>query len=279
MTHVFIAGLLGFFAALIVNRLADYLPLRRYNELARRSPFSSAASLPPVPPLLPRETLWQWFGLTRLLSGKADKRTTRYVAVEIALSLSFALIAYVYGLFLPVSFFYIYAALFVLIAVIDVEHRWVLPSTLIALVLCSILELLLFGWRSAPYEMVRGALNGFALGAVLWLLGISYGRLKKAVRGKPVGRTIFGLGDVWLLSACGALIGGEYILFAMLIMMLSGGIAAIGAVVWQLIGRGKRSRRRNALAIPYAPHILIGTAVWLYAPAAATALLRGLVLS
>lgn len=73
------------------------------------------------------------------------------------------------------------------------------------------------------------------------------------------------------------LIGGEYILFATLLMMASGGIAALSAVLWKLIGKGKRNPRRKALAIPYAPHILIGTAVWLYAPAAATAFLRALV--
>ncbi len=278
MTHVLIAALLGFLAAALINRLADHLPARRYDALARRSPFSSAQSLPPVPPLFPREALWRWFGVTSLLRGEARRRTMRYFAVEVALSVGFALIAHVYGLFLPVSFFYIYAALFVLIAVIDIEHRWVLPSTLIALVACGILEWLLFGWRNFPQEMLRGALNGFAIGLCLWALGAGYGRLKKALKGKTVGRTIFGGGDVWLMGACGALIGGEYILFATLLMMLSGGVAALSAVLWKLIGGGKRSRRRNALAIPYAPHILIGTSVWLYAPAAAAAFLRALVL-
>ncbi|MCS6870354.1 MAG: prepilin peptidase [Anaerolineae bacterium] len=276
MTHVFIAALLGFLMALIVNRLADYLPARRYCELARRNPFSTVQSSLPTPSLLPHTPLQHWFGVTSLLSGGISRRAVRYFTVEIVLSLSFALIAYFYGLSLPVGFFYVYAALFTLIAVIDVEHRWVLPSTLIALAICGVLEWLLFGWRHALQEMPRGALHGFALGLCLWLLGTGYARLKKAVRGKAIGRTIFGSGDIWLLSACGMLIGGEYILFALLITMLSGGIAAIGVVIWSLFKRDKR--RRNPLAIPYAPHILIGTAVWLYAPAAATAVLRSLVL-
>jgi len=275
--HVLIAALLGFLAAFVVNRLADHLPARRYDQLARRNPFSSAHSLPPVPPLVPRAPLSRWFGITSVASGAVSGRTMRYLAIEVALSATFALLAYVYGLYLPVSFFYIYAALFALIAVVDIEHRWVLPSTLIALTVCAVLEWLLFGWRNVPYEMLRGALNGFALGACLWLLGLAYGKLKKTVRGKAVGRTIFGLGDVWLLSVCGVLIGGEYILFALLFAMLSGGIAACVAVLQRLLNR-RRSRRRGALAIPYAPHILIGTAVWLYAPAAASLLLRSLVL-
>ncbi|RMF51396.1 MAG: hypothetical protein D6749_07915 [Chloroflexota bacterium] len=275
--HVLIAALLGFLAALMVNRLADYLPARRYDQLARRSPFVSAQSLPLVPPLVPRAPLWQCFGFTRALAGKADKRAWRYLAVELALSAAFGLIAYTYGLYLPVSFFYIYAALFALIAVIDIEHRWILPSTLMALIACSALEWLLFGWRNVPQEMLRGALNGCLIGACLWLLGFAYGKLKKSLRGKAVGRTIFGLGDIWLLSACGVLIGGEYILFATLMMMLSGGVAALGAMLWRLARRGQRRRRRGALAIPYAPHILLGTAIWLYAPAAASSLLRSLI--
>ncbi|MFQ3535462.1 MAG: A24 family peptidase [Aggregatilineales bacterium] len=277
--HVLLAALLGFLAALIVNRLADHLPVRRYHELARRNPFSSAKSLLPVPPLLPHAPLREWFGVTRLLLGQVDRRTGRYVTVELVLSLSFALIGQVYGLFLPVSFLYVYAALFVLIAVIDVEHRWVLPSTLMGLVVCSALEWLLFGWRNPLHEMLRGALNGFAIGLALWALGVGYGRLKKAISGRAVGRTIFGLGDVWLLSVCGMLIGGEYILFAALLMMLSGGVAAFGVALWQLRRRRKQHRRRGTLAIPYAPHILIGTAAWLYAPAAASLLLRSLVAS
>jgi hypothetical protein len=275
--HVLIAALLGFVAAFIVNRLADYLPARRYDQLARRNPFSSAHSLPPVPPLLPHAPLSQWFGITRAASGAIDKRTMRYLVLEIALSAIFALLGYVYGLYPQVGFFYIYAMLFALIAVVDIEHRWILPSTLLALSGCAILEWLLFGWRNVPHEMVRGALNGFALGMCLWLLGLAYGKLKKSVRGKAVGRTIFGLGDVQLLSACGVLIGGEYIVFALLFAMLSGGIAALSVVLQRLLSR-RRSRRRGALAIPYAPHILIGTAVWLYAPATASLLLRSLVL-
>lgn len=275
--QVLIAALLGFLAAFVVNRLADHLPVRRYDQLARRSPFSSAHSLPPVPPFVPRAPLSQWFGITSVALGKVSKRTMRYLTLEIALSAIFASLAHVYGLYPQVSFFYVYAALFALIAIVDIEHRWILPSTLLALIVCAILEWLFFGWRSVPHEMLRGALNGFAFGMCLWLLGLTYGRLKKAVRGKAVGRTIFGLGDAWLLCACGVLIGGEYILFALLFAMLSGGIAAFGAVLWRLTRRGKR-RRRGALAIPYAPHILIGTAIWLYAPAAASALLRSLVL-
>ncbi|MCE7949373.1 MAG: hypothetical protein DYG88_18300 [Chloroflexi bacterium CFX4] len=270
-------ALLGFFAALPINLLADYLPARRYDQLARRNPFTSQHSLPPVPPLIPRVPLFLWFGITALLLGKPTTRTARRVAVELGLSLAFGLLAHTYGLIGEVVFYYIYAALFVLIAVIDIEHRWVLPSTLITLAGCGVLEWLLFGWRIAPSEMLRGAVNGVGLGVCLWLLGLAYGRLKRAVRGKAVGRTIFGVGDVWLLGACGVLIGGEYILFALLIMMLSGGVAAFSTLIFRIVRLGKHARRRGSLAIPYAPHILIGTAFWLYAPTAATLLLRGLV--
>lgn len=270
-------ALLGFFVALPINLLADYLPARRYERLARRNPFTSQHSLPPVPPLIPRLPLLQWFGITALLSGKSTKRTARRIAVELGLSVAFGLLANTYGLIGDVVFYYIYAALFVLIAVIDIEHRWVLPSTVIALVSYGVLEWLLLGWRNAPSEMLRGAANGIGLGLCLWLLGVGYGRLKKAVRRRAVGRTIFGLGDVWLLGACGVLIGGEYILFAVLIMMLSGGVAALGVLIFHAMGLGKRSARRGSLAIPYAPHILIGTAFWLYAPTVATLFFRSLV--
>jgi hypothetical protein len=67
--HVLIAALLGFLAAFVVNRLADHLPARRYDQLARRNPFSSAHSLPPVPPLVPRAPLSRWFGITSVASG------------------------------------------------------------------------------------------------------------------------------------------------------------------------------------------------------------------
>ncbi len=270
-------ALLGFFAALPINLLADYLPARRYDQLARRNPFTSPHSLPPVPPLIPRAPLFLWFGITALLLGKSTTRTARRITVELGLSLAFGLLAHTYGLSGAVVFYYVYAALFVLIAVIDIEHRWVLPSTVIALVGCGVLEWLLVGWRIAPAEMLRGAVNGFGLGLCLWLLGVVYGRLKKAVRGRAVGRTIFGLGDVWLLGACGVLIGGEYIMFALLLMMLSGGVAAFITLIARLLPLGKRSKRRGSLAIPYAPHILIGVTFWLYAPTAATLLLRGLV--
>ena len=88
-----------------------------------------------------------------------------------------------------------------------------------------------------------------------WVLGL--------VRGRRIGRTVLGFGDV-RMGTLGGLIVGYYALGpALLIMIFTGALAALIFIGNRLLRHG---RYRAFSAIPYGPYIVIGMAAMLYVP-------------
>lgn len=266
--------ILGFLVGVLVNLLCDYLPARRHYQLARRSPFASAA--PPQPSFLPPERrFWLWSGVIGAQTFDPPRRVRR-IAVEIGLALAFVVIGQMYGQteFLP--FYLFYAAVFALIIVIDVEYRWILAEVVFAGVCGALAEIALVG-RLSLENSLRGGLLGFAILMALYLAGIGYGALRRALSGRSVGRTVLGFGDVWAATYCGLILGGEAIGPALLYMMLGGGAAALALMVGRRFQRRRGRRVPRLAAIPYGPYVVLGAALMLYFPAAAIDLLRALI--
>ncbi len=271
-----LAALGGLSAGVIVNLLADYLPARRLNRLAAASPFVSESAIPPLPrpfPMLPNGHIvpfYAWSGIGARLTGIIgfrEPRWTRRVLVEGALTLAFPAIvagypADVYPIFPTIGFLLFYAAALTLYVVIDVEYRWIMTNTIWPVMLIALIEAVTE--TRLPLNMaLRGLLYGTLIMFALYVLGILFGNGLGVLRGRRVGRTVLGFGDVRLAALGGLLVGWPNMGLALLIMVFTGAVGAISLIASKMI----RTRRYQAFsAIPYGPYIVIGIAVMLYVP-------------
>lgn len=260
---VILACVGGFLVGVLVNLIADYLPAHRLHTLAKASPFVTV--VPPLPTLLPRAPLFAWSGWIAYfikVNGFDTPRWRRRLLTELALAVIYLWLVTTFADSPNLPFYLVYAPALILIVIIDVEYRWILWSTIWPVALAAILENIV-----APRWPLSSVLRGFgyALGIMLllYLLGIVFGSGLGAVRGRAVGRTVLGFGDVRLAALGGLLVGWPNIGFALLIMVFTGAIGALIFITDKLL----RTRRYRALsAIPYGPYIAVGIAVMLYAP-------------
>lgn len=153
--------------------------------------------------------------------------------------------------------------LFVLIAVIDIEHRRVLPVVLLPALLFATLEALTAGRLAVA---LAGGVAGTLLGGGMALGGRLYQRALYHRRNILLRETAFGGGDVLLAGLCGTLAGWPLVAPALLFAVFSA-----GAVAALLLAAGRVSTRS---ALPYAPFLLGGTLLALRFPAASAQLLR-----
>lgn len=156
---------------------------------------------------------------------------------------------------------FVYMAAFVLIIVIDMEHKLILFVVMIP----SIIVALVNAWLvPAPYPSIIDALTGFGVGFgfffLIYLFGYGFRWLMGKMRGQKINTVAFGYGDVLMISFSGALLGLLDTLMAIFITLMLG---FIGAVLF-MIGRKLVSGRYDAFtAIPYGPYIVIATMVML----------------
>jgi len=264
----------GFGVGVLVNLLADYLPAQRLYREARASPFVSKSALPAIPHFLPHYAntpdrpapIYTWSGLVARLSGKGTQfslpRWTRRIAVEVGLALAYTWLVATYGDSpLILSFFLFYAPALILIAVIDIEHRWILVETLWPIAVVALIDAG-FSGRLSLVSALRGALIGFGIMVAVYLLGQLF-RQGSGALGRRIGRTVFGSGDVWLGALGGLLIGWPESGIALLLAVFA---AAIGAIVVIGSNVARKKRYRGGAAIPYGPYLVFGIAALLFTP-------------
>lgn len=255
-----IISLLGLVVGGVVNALADDLPAGRMPKLPR---YPDGCRRPPL----------AWLGITAFALGlrqapKAENGAStddiserrilswRHPLVEVALSavmtLTFAVARNVYVMSLFETLIWLATvALFVLIAVIDLEHRRILPAPLLACALLALLRAIAFPHNPpTAASMLAGAL--FAC-LIFWLVYLG-GRIfvKLALRHQPAPATAFGRGDVYLMTVGGLIVGFPLVLAATALTILLGGIGALSCVLVMSASSGYRPYS----AMPYAPFIL-----------------------
>lgn len=239
----------------LINALADDLPAARMPRLPRY----------PDGGRRPRRA---WLGITAFAlglrgapDGNGERRilSWRHPLVEVAtaalMALTFAVARDMRALAIEETLIWLaLAALFVLIAVIDLEHRRILAAPTLACGLLPLIRAIAFP-QSPPTiaSMLVGAAGaGFAF-SLVYLGGRLFARTALQSQQEPV--TVFGLGDVYLMTLGGFIVGFPNVLFAMAITILLGGI---GALVFLLAKSASGGYRRYS-AMPYAPYILAST--------------------
>ncbi len=226
--------LAGLFTGAVVTRLSEILPSSRPGNALNSAP------------------------------GRGG-RVIRYVLVAAANVVLLCLMTEIPGqseaLSRPVRL--VWMPVFVLIAVIDIEHRRILSAVLLPAALLALLESMI---SARLHSTLAGGFMGVILSGSMYLGGQLYLHALHRWRGIRLQEVPFGGGDVTLTGLCGLVVGWPFILPALLLAVLSAGASAL------LLLTTGRVKRHSAL--PYAPFLLIGTVLVMRFPEAFAYLLR-----
>jgi leader peptidase (prepilin peptidase)/N-methyltransferase len=250
--------LVGLIAGGINNVLADDLPHYRRPRLPR----------------YPDDTLrpvTAWLGITAFLlkqrtSPGGARLSWRYPLTEIATIIGMVVAVAVKNNDPDVSelqlvFWLVYIAIFVLITVIDLEHKLILFSVIIPSSIIAIVDAILTPAQHEPDlrdALIGGAL-GFGVFFLLYLGGYVYLYIVNQ-GGRNISEVAFGYGDVMLAMLSGLILGWQPLIFAMFITVFLG---AFGAVIWMLSRRLSGTGYSMFTALPYGPYIVAGTVIML----------------
>jgi leader peptidase (prepilin peptidase)/N-methyltransferase len=170
----------------------------------------------------------------------------RLLWVEIGTGVLFGLACWRYGLSLELLITLVYSCIFIVLLVIDLEHRLILNKVVYPSMVLALLVSILFSLFLPQVEIVPGILSaaiGGGVGLVLFLLVVL------------VSRGGMGWGDVKMAALIGLVTGFPLMFVALLLAVLAGGLVA------GLLLALKIKRRRQA--IPFAPFLSLATIVTL----------------
>ena len=258
---ILLVALLGLLVGAPINALADALPA----ETKPSHPCYSNGGRPPP---------CAWLGVTafalrrrRASQALSDESTDdcerqvlswRYPLVEVAssvlMTLAFAVARDRRAMSIEETLLCLaLVALFVLIAVIDIEQRRILFAPLLACCLLALVRAVAFQHSSPPLaSLLVGALCACLVFSLVYLGGRLFARLAAGHGQRLEEVKVFGRGDVYLMMVGGLIVGFPNVLVVMTMTILLGGI---GALVYLLVKHASGSYQRfNAL--PYAPYIL-----------------------
>jgi prepilin signal peptidase PulO-like enzyme (type II secretory pathway) len=229
--------LLGLLVGGLINQLGSDLP-------ARRKP-----TRPHCPYCGQNRRWWQWLALPAYLAGRHKCRSCgapvrlRHPLVEIGLAVAYGYLWIALGPSVKLVVYLVYAAIFALILITDVERRLILnvvtfPAMLLAIVASFFVPQMT--WWSA---LLGGAI-AFALFLVVALVG-----------NVLFGGGALGGGDVTLATFIGLATGFPLVIESLTLAIL------IGAVVSLLLLVARVRRLRDY--VPYGPFLVAGAAITL----------------
>ncbi len=246
-------ALLGWVLGVVVNLLADSLPVRRRPH-APRCPRCSA----------PRK-LTAWSSLAARVAGSdrcaycGTARGIRPVIVELVGTIGAILLVRrdpgVSALLAGAAVGFV----FLLITVIDIEHRLVLHVVVVpAALVLGLLQAV--DPSRGPVKTLLGGLAGAGSFYVLYLLGEAFARLLARARGRSLDEVAFGFGDVTLAGLIGLIVGWPAVVLALLIGILAAGLFSLAYVLVMLA----RRRYTAFTPIPYGPFLILGASLVYY---------------
>ena len=163
----------------------------------------------------------------------------RLPLVEAMTGLIFVLLWNHYGFSIELPLAMLFACLFIVILVIDLEHRLILNRVVYPAIALAFLVLIL-----APnYGIISAVIGGVTGAGILLLLALLF----------PSG---MGMGDVKLAALIGLLVGFPQVFIALLICFVSGGAVASGLLLARLKGRKD--------PIPLAPFLTAGLIITMF---------------
>ncbi|MCK5316124.1 MAG: prepilin peptidase [Anaerolineales bacterium] len=243
---VFLILLAGFVSGMLVNYLADVLPLRR--RLTK--PFCLTCE---------DEQNWANYLIwPRHCPSCGHRRSRRTWIVEI-LYVSASLWLWLSP---PSNFNFtiglILLIYFGIVTVIDLEYRLILhPVSLFGAALGLFIGIYLHGVKST----LLGGVVGFSVMFLLYYLGILFMRWLSRRRGEIAeDEEAIGFGDVNLSGVIGLLLGWPGIVAGLILTILLAGVVSFIYLLFQLISR----RYQAFMAIPYGPFLVASAVILLY---------------
>ncbi len=244
MTALFtiISGLVGLAVGSFLNVCADRLP-RTESVVTGRSHCDGCKRQIRTRDLIPVVSYVALKGRCRDCGARIPRRV---VAVELVTGLIFAGLYLGYGATVTFALLAVYAAILIVVFVIDLEHSLILNRVVMPALLCAFLVAALVPpqWLGTlgPHPVVSaaaGAATGFVL---LFIIAL-------------VARGGMGWGDVKFAAFMGAATGFPLIFVALFCSIMLGGIVAIILLV-----SGRKGRKQ---AIPFGPFLALGTMITL----------------
>lgn len=227
--------LAGLLAGQVIVWLADRLPAGL--PLGWRSPEGWATTL-------------GW----RAPAERGGRLRWRSLAVLAATAGGFAFLLGRYQLSWDLAAYAIYWAIFVLVTVVDMEHRLILNVVIFPAIVLAIAGAFVTS-EPGSRRALLGGVTGFVFVFLIYLLGIAFGRIVARRRGRPLDEVAFGQGDVKLAIFIGLVTGLPGVVFALVIGIFLGGIVAAGYLAYQML---VRRRYAGLTAIPYGPFLVAG---------------------
>jgi leader peptidase (prepilin peptidase) / N-methyltransferase len=245
ITYIPLAILAGWLAGMLVNYLADVLPLRR--KLTR--PFCIAC-----------DTSQSWLNYLvwpRRCPNCDEGRSWRVWVVEVFYILASILLV----LYPPFKVGYLLGLLvlayFGVVVLIDMQYRLIMhPVSLAGVVIGLIVGVLRVGWVNS----LLGGVIGFVIMGVLYLGGVALIRVVGKARGRPVNDEALGFGDVNLSGVLGLMLGSPLIIYALVVAVLIGGVVSLIYLVFKLVTR----QYQAFMALPYGPFLVLGAGIFIY---------------
>ncbi len=258
MTGVVLAALSGLLLGGLINTLADCW-------------ITGAITLPPryadgaVRPRL------AWFGCGAFLCGLrrrpashgqvAPPLSLRYPLTELCLATLFVVAELKLSALDPLTglAWRFMLAVFVLVAVIDIERRRIPLALIVLPAALSLAASVLLPQAAIPLpSAIVGAMTAGGTFALAYLGGRVYLRIVARRTLEPAPMSALGSGDVCLAAVAGLVVGFPHALIVVVLSLLLGGAVALA---WLVRARLRRLARGRFTQMPYAPHIVASTAV------------------
>lgn len=257
LVQVLIAGFIGILAGGVINVLADELPQRRPLRPPR---YPDGTPRPPI----------AWLGITAFLFGKRTSPNGfalpwRHPLTELATA-ALMIIAVLSAADDPrmtpvqMAFWFAYMAIFVLITVIDLEHRLILFVVIIPSCIVALIDAVVTDHGPDLGGALLGAALGFGVFFLLYVGGFVFTYIIGQLQGRQIDEVAFGYGDVMLITLAGLVLGWQPLIVAMFITVFLG---AFGAILYLIVRRLAGSKYNMFTPLPYGQYIIIGTILML----------------
>lgn len=244
--------LTGWVIGLIVNYLADVLPITRKFSVPACPNCNSVYAT----------TDYLLFHACQTCQRRRSMRTWFVFILMIGISLYVWTTPPKLG-FVPGSLLLTY---FAVVFVIDLEHRLILHITSIS---GALLALGLGWWSHGPGPTLMGGLVGFGIMVALYYLGVSFSKFrarKMQEAGQEAdGEEALGSGDVILGSILGLLLGWPLIWFGLLLGIFGAGLFGAVLIIIMLVRR-KYKEQALTMFMPYGPFLIAGAFFIIFAP-------------
>lgn len=236
--------IIGALAGIIINYLADVLPISRK--------FTQPICL----------NCGRLFSLKEYLfsfkCAKCGNRTPARVIIVLILSIVVSVLLKYY----PLGGLGYWATIPVLIflgviLVIDIEYRVVLKETsYVGLVLFFVYGIVMHGFLIT----LIGGITGGLIMLGLYYLGVLFNKIMGRMRGEEIEEVALGFGDVYVSAFLGLFTGWPVIIAVILLAILAAGVFSLFYIVVMAVQR----KYRAYSAIPYAPFLIFAAVAIFY---------------